>query len=122
MPSPLSRWGREGAAVVAVDVGALGSRGRRRRRSQSPLLSRWGGEGAAVVAVDAGTCGSRGHRRRERAVGFEREREEAVGNGWIDSIQSNGRMYREAGGKRVHTISRTGCIHCMWVIGRGKCT
>ena len=34
-----------------------------------------------------------------------------MGNGWIDSIQSNGRMYGEAGGKRVHTNVRTSCIH-----------
>ena len=66
MPSPLSRWGGEGAAVVAVDAGALDSHGRRRRRSQSPPLSRWGGEGAAVVVVDAGALGSRGRRRREQ--------------------------------------------------------
>ena len=34
-----------------------------------------------------------------------------MGNGWIDSIQSNGHMYGEAGGKRVHTNVRTSCIH-----------
>ena len=33
-------------------------------------------------------------------LGLEREREEAVENGWIDSIQSNGRKYGEAGVKR----------------------